>query len=106
MLAILEKSLPRYVSCDFDIENPAGRANRARQNAPESPGSTEDFVPASPVVLPEVRRLDASQALAEARLNVAAALKDLLKIEQALEARLTGLQEHMSRRCAAPQAES
>ena len=105
MLAVLEKSLPQYVSCDFDIEAPAGGANKSVKHAPRSLNGIEDFVPASPVILPEIKRLDASQALAEARLNVAAALKDLLKIEQALEARLTGLQEHMSRRCAATQPE-
>lgn len=100
MLAVLEKSLHPYSPCDFNAAEckttavpPAG----AKAMIPVR----EDFVPATPVRLPDVRRLEEPRALSEARSSVAQALAELRQAERALERHLNGLRDYMNRTIAA-----
>jgi hypothetical protein len=97
MLAVLETTLQPFVTCEFDVEKPLDGLPRRRLCKTLSGPALEEYVPARPVSLPEIRRLADAQALAEARSSVAAALDDLGRAERALADRLAGLRQYMDR---------
>lgn len=100
MIAVREEHLPNFVPCDFvcGVTSEADLKRAHPHHLRPVLTVTEIFVPQAPVKVPEIQRLNGSQALVEARAEVARALQELREAERALEQQLADLRKFMDRR--------